>query len=92
MKSFVSYEEYFNCDDGCSVLKTTQYNTAGIPEDVIEISIYPMFPKYRGILTQLKWIWHIITKQCVWDDQIMLGKEDCERLGNSLLRLAKEMK
>jgi hypothetical protein len=73
-------------------MKATQYNTAGTPEDIVEISIYPMNPKYRGILTQLKWIWHILTKQCVWDDQIMLGKEDCERLGNSLLRLAKEMK
>jgi len=91
MKSFVCHESYYNCNDGCSILKATQYNSDG-PEPLVEISIYPMFPKYRDWKIQLKWIWQILTKQCVWDDQIILNKEEMEKLGNQLLSLAKEIK
>ena len=92
MKSFISHESYYNCTDNCSILKITQYNTETIPDPFIEVAIFPMFPKYRGWIQQVKWIWQIITKQCVWDDQIILDKEDMERLGNNLLLLAKGIK
>lgn len=84
MKSYVSHESYYNCTDGCSILKLTQYNTAGNPEPQIELAIYPMFPKYRNWIQQLKWIWQIITKQCVWDDQIILDVDEMERLSRNI--------
>lgn len=92
MKNFVSHESYYNCDDGCSVMKVTQYNTAGSKDPFVEVSIYPMFPKYRGWIQQLKWIWSIIKHNCVWEDQIVLGKEDMERLSSTLANIAKEIK
>ena len=95
MKSFVNHESYYPCEDGCSILKVTRYQTHHrgqyIIEPTVEISIYPMYPKYRGWKEQLKWIWQILTRQCVWDDQIMLDEETTKRLSATLDDLTKKV-
>lgn len=64
----------------------------GNPEPMVELSIYPMFPKYRNWIQQLKWIWQIITKQCVWEDQIILDVDEMERLKTTLEGMVSDIK
>jgi hypothetical protein len=92
MKSFVSHESYYQCDCGSEILLVRQYNYEKEPEPQIEVSIFKQNLTIMSLRNRLRWIWNLLLNKEIFADQIMLNKEEMERLGNTLIQLSKEIK
>jgi hypothetical protein len=92
MKSFITHESYYSCDCGSEVLVIRQFNTDGIPDSQIELSLFSIRLKILNWRDQLRWCWNIIRNKEIWCDQIILNKEEVERLISHLTIIKEDMK
>ena len=98
MKSFIKHESTYMCDCGYEALLVRQYqfttkkSVHPEPENQIEMAMFSQSCRCKSWREQLRWIWNIICNHEIWADQVILDKEQVERLGQTLISLAKEMK
>lgn len=84
MREFITHESYHNCDCGNEILVLRQYNTYRKPDPQIEIAIFKNSIKTINWKNQLRWIWNIFLGRSLWTDNIILNKNEIERLRDNL--------
>lgn len=99
MKEIIKHESTYIGEGGYEILLLRQYQTnkykdkkviKSVPDGYVELGIFTHYPLIKSWREQLRWIWQVLVNKAIWSDQIIIDLEAAERLGNTLISLAKE--
>ena len=80
---------FYKCSCGCQVLEVD--DSFVNEEGEIYFSVWRMGRNKPMCLSErVRWIWKIIKDGDVWADNIILEKQECEKLASQILEAVKE--